>query len=320
MVDLIPEYLEVHKLLFSFQHRFFNTRFGFGRVIAQISKHLHEIVEIEVFCSMEDQPHLETEFANVGLSIDSIELARPGPPESSLNSFMPVFGHMDETLHGLTFPCLPNHKDYDAVHSKCEEFARRYLEENGIGETRLPFEFGTARIATNSEIALVSNQHAENVPWLNRNLSQSCIAVPFVEQEPTKDLDVFIVPVAEHTWLLTEFPPGDPARVVTEVVKDLLRANGQDYDSLPALPPIVRDDVNCRPNYANALLVNGVAIVPSFGEASDETAEGVFRQFGYRTHAIDARQIVESNSIFHCMSKTVPKYGRTRTDTEAKDG
>ena len=304
-IQLIPEYGEVERLLFSFVHEFYNTRFGYGRVIAEICDCLKEVVEIEAFCATDDSPHLEEEFAAVGLSSSTVRITHPGPPEGALNTFMPVFGSIGGRLQGLTFPYLPEDTEYRPASKACEEFARRFLAERGIPEVRLPFEFGTARIAANSEIALVSSVHASNMHWFDQHMEQRCYSVPFIEDEPTKDLDVFLIPVADSTWLVSDFPESTAAHIAMRQTVDVLTAAHQEIDHLPGLKSIRRDDVNCLPNYANALLVNGHAIVPQFGVAEDEIALAVYRNHGFTAHGIDACQVVESNAIFHCMSKTL---------------
>ena len=307
MIRLFPEYHEISRLLFSFRHEFFNTRFGSGKVIAQICYHLHEMVEIEIFCTISDQPYLELELRKCGIGINAVRINSTGPPESALSSFMPIFGYVDDILCGLTFPYLINHQDYESIHRNCEEYSRRFLSENVIAEKRMPFEFATARVAANSDIALVSNAHKAHLPWFDENVSQRCYSVPYIEEEPTKDLDVFVIPIEENAWLLTKFDVTHPGYIAAMTVKEILTNAQQRVEYLPALDPIRHDDVNCLPNYANALLVNGVAMVPQFGVPEDETAVSVCGEFGYKTYGIYARQIVESNSIFHCMSKANPR-------------
>jgi hypothetical protein len=45
VIRLIPEYEPVEKVLFAFSHEFYNTRFGYGRAIADIASILRGTAE-----------------------------------------------------------------------------------------------------------------------------------------------------------------------------------------------------------------------------------------------------------------------------------
>ncbi|HPQ42190.1 MAG TPA: agmatine deiminase family protein [bacterium] len=75
---------------------------------------------------------------------------------------------------------------------------------------------------------------------------------------------------------------------------------------IPGLNPIRYEDVNCLPTYANMLLANGLAIVPRYGIPEDAHVLNLMTDLGYEAYGIDARKVVESNAVFHCMSKCIP--------------
>jgi len=221
---------------------------------------------------------------------------------------MPIFGHANGSdLFGITFQYLPNHKDYLRIHKKCESFSEQYLADRKIPIIKMPFEFATARVSVNETIALVSNHHSNSIEWFENNISQECILVPYIETEPTKDLDIFLLPVNANTWLVSKFESDRPEQKTMDTVVGILKDLKQKVIFIPGLESVRYKDVNCLPNYANTLLVNGTAIIPQYSRKEDDIPMKILKELGYNVYGVDARTIVESNSVFHCMSKTMPR-------------
>lgn len=295
-------------MVFAFAEAFYNTRFGYGKTIAELTQRLHQRVNIEIFCSAEDRSYLEFEMRGRGLSDDAYSVLEPVPDHCTLNSFMPNFGvNNDGDLCALTFPFLTDHPDYDPIFKHCEWIAENYLNKRNIPFLRMPFPFGTARLAANDRLVLVSSKHHQHEQWFNENIDQCCCVVPHLETENTGDLDVFLVPVLPDTWLLTRFPSRRSENATVDSVKKLLEHHGQTVIPIPGLDPIRYDDVDCLPGYANMLLVNGLAIVPLYGCSEDRTMMKIMQVLGYTVCGVDGRKVAESNAVFHCMSKCIPR-------------
>jgi agmatine/peptidylarginine deiminase len=61
-------------------------------------------------------------------------------------------------------------------------------------------------------------------------------------------------------------------------------------------------------SYVNSLLVNGTALVPSYGEARDAEAVEAYKKAGFKkVVSIDCSEIIELGGAIHCITQTVPK-------------
>jgi agmatine/peptidylarginine deiminase len=61
-------------------------------------------------------------------------------------------------------------------------------------------------------------------------------------------------------------------------------------------------------SYVNSLLVNRVALIPSYGEGRDAEAVEAYKQAGYeKVRAIDCSEIIQLGGAIHCITMTVPK-------------
>ena len=87
---------------------------------------------------------------------------------------------------------------------------------------------------------------------------------------------------------------------------EILLAHGHMVNRVPSLEPIIYDDINTMPNYANGVIVNHAALVPAYGRKEDEVIQHILRDYGYEVLPIDCRDIILSNGAVHCVSKTVP--------------
>ncbi|MBD3369450.1 hypothetical protein GF402_03695 [Candidatus Fermentibacteria bacterium] len=61
------------------------------------------------------------------------------------------------------------------------------------------------------------------------------------------------------------------------------------------------------PNYANGILVNGMALFPAYGRPEDDVVGNALQEQGFEAIPIDCRDVILSNSGVHCISKTVPQ-------------
>jgi hypothetical protein len=72
-----------------------------------------------------------------------------------------------------------------------------------------------------------------------------------------------------------------------------------------------------RLSYVNALVVNGVAFVPQFGDANDGAAADVYRRVGYTVVPLDSATLARKwRGSIHCLSMNypVPAGGRGTSD------
>jgi agmatine deiminase len=78
--------------------------------------------------------------------------------------------------------------------------------------------------------------------------------------------------------------------------------------TLPSPPPLVVDGLRCPASYANFLLVNGAALVPTFGVREDQRALAVLRELlpSREVVAVPAVDLVQGLGALHCLSQQQP--------------
>ncbi len=64
--------------------------------------------------------------------------------------------------------------------------------------------------------------------------------------------------------------------------------------------------------YANAVYVNGVALVPKYFKAQDAAGLAAYANGGFRAVGVDCRDIIKIGGGMHCISYGVPTAGVTR--------
>lgn len=113
---------------------------------------------------------------------------------------------------------------------------------------------------------------------------------------------------------VTEEDPMDPNH--GPLAENLRRLRGlQDQDGKPLLvatlpmpPPLFVDGQRCPASYANFYLANGVALVPTFGAASDARALAVLQALlpGRQVVGIPSSDLVFGLGAVHCMTQQEP--------------
>ena len=78
--------------------------------------------------------------------------------------------------------------------------------------------------------------------------------------------------------------------------------------TLPSPPPVVLGGLRCPASYANFLLVNGAALVPTFEAREDERALAVLRELLPTRDIVPvpARELVLGLGALHCLSQQQP--------------
>ncbi|MAE96674.1 MAG: agmatine deiminase [Deltaproteobacteria bacterium] len=114
-----------------------------------------------------------------------------------------------------------------------------------------------------------------------------------------------------------EADPSDPNHAPMEANFALLRqmreARGRPLSvvSLPLPPPVFVAGHRCPASYANFYLANGVALVPVFGESTDQRALAILAELlpGREMAPIPARELVLGLGACHCLTQQEPLAG-----------
>ena len=311
---LIPEYEPVRKLCLSFVQVFFNERFGYGRAICEIIHAARRFVEVELFIGLPDRPFFEEECARRKVSLDSVTLNYDTPGRAIVAEYVPVFAE-DSSGEGVAL-VFRNPRLEHALDLKC--FSERLAARLGYRALDLGFDLATAMLSVNEELVLLSEGLFEGrtdremkLQFFRDNFpAQSFHIVPPLAGDVTRDLDMYLWPIAPRAWVVSEYQAGSPQADSIEPALRILRDHGHTVHRVPGLEPIIYEDINTMPNYANGVLINGTALVPQYGRKEDEVITGILRDHGYDVMPIDSSRIILSNSAVHCISKTVPAAPR----------
>jgi hypothetical protein len=307
---LIPEYEPVSRLYLGFVHKFFNTRFNYGKAICQIAKAAHFYVDVEIFVSESDLPYLEREFDTRGVDPATLTLNHDSPRRAIMLEQSPIFALTEGgEPRGILFETATiDERRYLKGHRT------RMLERLGVPSLELGFDFGAGAHLVNEDLVLLSEHYMQGSDCDAKLRSfredlphHSFHVVPPLAGDVTGDLDMFLWPIGPRTWVVSQYPEDSPQETSIESSLRVLHKHGHRVHRVPGLEPIAYDDLDTVPNYANGVIVNGAALVPTYNRPEDKIVLGALEVCGYRTLPIDCSDIILTNSGIHCISKTVPR-------------
>ena len=243
-------------------------------------------------------------------SIETIELVRNTIVENP-----EIIEARDENNNpiGFTFRFLSDHDDYEKIFKKWELFGSWLNTHLGFRQHDLGFDFASAAISVNEDIAFISSDYVEKnkVDILKKFeqifVNQNFFLVPSLAEEVTSDLDTYILPIAPKTWILPDYPQNSLQYESTKYALNILNDLKHTVHLVPGLHRIKHEDIDAIPNYANSLLINKLAFVPAYALKSDEIIQGILKDYGYKVIPIDCRRIISSSAALHCITKTIPK-------------
>lgn len=315
---IIPEYEPVSKLFLCFVHDFYNSRFKYGKALAEIIQTALPFVEVELFIAENEIEIFQDELQKKGISVEDIQLNFNTPNRSILNEWAPIFCTDENGKgYGITFNWLRNHPDYNEL-SYLEKFSSRLVKYMGLEEYHLNFNFSTAAIIVNENIVLVSkhylnDENESEITLFENILKQSqVIPVPPLAEELTFDLDTYLLSIKPKVWILSDYSNNIPQGKSIAFTKNILKELGHTIHLVPGVERICYDDINTIPNYTNCIILNNAVLVPAYNRKEDKYIQGILSDYGFDVFPIDSRDIVLTNSVLHCISKTLPVF-KTRT-------
>lgn len=310
---LVPEYEPVRKIAICFVQDFFNTRFGYGKTLCEIIRASQATAEIELWISPDDLPYFQEECRRYQVALDGVSLNFPGPGRAIIAEYVPNFMRDESgSLYGLIYrnPLteLPEEKKI---------FAQQWTAQLGMGRLDFGYDFATAHLLVNEELVLLSSYFFEGedrqarLNFFSEHFPrQKFEVVPPLAGDLTTDLDMYLWPIAPKVWIVSEYAPGTAQAESIAPALAILQRYGHSVHRVPGLEAIIHDDVNTMPNYANGVILNGIALAPAYQRREDEIVTHILESYGYIVKPIDCSQVILSNSGVHCISKTVPAAGK----------
>jgi len=165
---------------------------------------------------------------------------------------------------------------------------------------------GPGRTRERMERLLAETLGARNVLWLGEGIAGDDT------DGHVDDLARFVDAGTVVTAL--EDDPADPNFAPLRANLDRLRAMRDQHGkplaiaTLPMPPPLLVEGQRCPASYANFYLANGVALVPTFGAASDSRALAVMRELlpGREIVGIPCGDLVYGLGAIHCVTQQEP--------------
>ena len=228
-----------------------------------------------------------------------------------MNEWTPIFCTDDNGKeYGLTFNWLRNHPDYKEL-SSLEKFSSQLVKHLGLEEYHLNFNFSTAAISANENTVFVSKHYLNDendseITQFKNILKQDIIPVPPLAEELTFDLDTYLLAIKPKVWIISNYPQNSPQGKSITFTKNILKELGHTVHSVPGLERICYGDINTFPNYTNCIILNNAVLVPSYNRKEDRYIQGILSDYGFEVFPIDSRDIVLTNSVLHCISRTLP--------------
>ena len=327
-IRLIPEYEEVSKLYLSFENEFFNTRFKYGKAIADIVNAVAGNIPIDIFVKSGDKEILVKEFKDNNTSTSNVKfidkysitmvinlIIDKSSGTSITTSGFPIFAESKDNTKrfGLTYNYLRNHEKYDKSFQEIEEFGKWIVAKESLSEINLDFDFNSAAVAVMDDIVLISDDiinkdREEEIKSTLKNLIvQNVYFIPSLPGDYTNDLDTYLFPVKNKVWIVSKYPNNSlQERSISKTIS-LLQELGHTIHFVPGLENIKYNDINTMPNYTNCIMINDLVLVPEYKRDEDRKIKDILENYGFKVKGIDSRKIVESNSVLHCISRTLPK-------------
>lgn len=308
---IIPEYEPVTKLYLSFVQDFYNTRFHFGKVIGAIAKAALSYVEVEIFVDDKDVKYLEKELGNCGVSVNDVILNFNSPGRAIINEWAPIFCIDNASIpRAINFKWLSNHPDYKELKS-VELFSETFSDKLGLKKIKLDFDFSTAAVSAENDIVFACKYYfPENTQRFDifKNIisDQSIFLIPSLADEPTEDLDTYLLPIKPKVWVIANYNIESPQAKSVEYAYKILKDLGHTVHFIDNPDKISYQDIYTYPSYCNCIILNKAVIVPSFHRKEDDTIKGIFKDYGFDVYQVDCTDIVLANCGPHCISKTLP--------------
>ena len=306
----IPEYAPMRKLALCFVDVFFNQRFHYGRAHAQIIRACRG-VQVEMHLEPGEMEAFRAAVSPEVLTLPYLTLDTVSPGRAIMLEAAPIYAEDADTgaaRYGMIFhnPRL----DEDA---RLYAFARWMAEQNGFTPLEPDFPFATAQLLVNEDVVLLSAGQfqtaedecklrffQEHFPGYHFHI------VPPLTGDLTDDLDMYLWSIAPKVWIASQYPAGSAQEHSISPALDVLAHYGHRVHRVPGLEPIIYEDINTMPNYANGVLLNRLALAPAYKRKEDGVVVDILHGYGFTVEPIDCSDIILSNSGIHCISAAIP--------------
>ena len=210
--------------------------------------------------------------------------------------------------HALEVVDLAYYPGRDADDSMPARFARRH----GLPHHDLPlyWEGGNFMTDGNSTVwasQTLTSRNPRNTPQQIERKVGDLFGGALHTLSPMKDdggtghIDMFAKFVGPSTVLVNSFPRGH---------SNFQRMNQHSEFFSDQGHRVIRISLadNRYSSYSNSLLVNGIALVPTYGQPDrDSKALALYRSLGFQAVGIDSRRLIQWAGAIHCITMTVPQ-------------
>lgn len=186
------------------------------------------------------------------------------------------------------------------------------LEHTNIQQVTMDYEGGNF-IADGKGSCFASSRMYDQNPRLthaqvdalmkaNLGCNKMVVLKPLVDDD-TFHIDLFAKMVDDHTFFVGDFPDNSEDRKIMDENARILQGMGYTVYRVPVRTPSPGD----HRTHINTFLINGFAIMPTYGGPEDDSSAGLYEKLGYKVLRIPSESFEGSGGAMHCILRSKPK-------------
>lgn len=147
----------------------------------------------------------------------------------------------------------------------------------------------------------LSQSEVQGLMKANLGCQKTVILTP-LEDDDTFHIDLFAKLVSDRTFLVGDFVDHPRNQQIMNQNAQILQNMGYNIVRIPVRMP----ELGTYYTHINSFLINGYALLPTYGIAEDQTAAEAYRKLGYKVLPVDAADLAPSGGALHCILRSKP--------------
>ena len=283
-------------------------KYGYQTQYLKYLAMLANTIPVKYFANRECQNYIESEIETKNIEFIDFQLN-----SLWIRDYAPIWLKCRSTLEYsiVNFPYGANHFDKSPADDGFSSMLSEYLGLPlllDFPRKHVPSYFDGGNIFIDENLNCYTSIREDDPPLeyrkklLSQINCQSVVVMHAIPSDPTGHVDMFMKLLPNKKVLLAQYR-SSPFRESMDKNKEILVQKGLDVIDVPHIDK----DGFTNWSYANAVIVNGDAFVPQYGQKEDESALRVFTDLGYSTHPVPADTIMKEKGSLHCITNFIYK-------------
>lgn len=256
---------------------------------------------------------LRYEFQAAGVNTASVRYYTCALDSIWMRDYAPIFTHNSSTgaVYCVDARYYPERPNDDA-------FPYKFARFRGLGYTTLPlyYEGGNFMADGRGRLFFSNDTYGENTQYssssvnyymMNRCGGTSVTTTTPLLYEGTGHIDMYAKLTSATRAVVSNYPVGHRQKSRVDAVATRYAGMG-----ITVVRAMVATGWDEYATYANAVYVNGVALVPKYYTTQDAAGLAAYANGGFRAVGVDCRDIIQIGGGMHCISYGVPTAGVQR--------